>query len=289
MTYARAVLLVLVILHVGAFWLYGVHRRQADALQLFATAREDWRTGRFDTAAAQFRLFAEQRAALIRPFKLVQDFPTEASAWFMLANVEAARGRKPAAIEAYEHALALDPRKGRREYRDLLLETGAYDKVERRARAELAADRTDASAYWDLAAVELGRRDYHAAALHYDASLRILPDWLRRNHLLPVEQRAEELTPQEADVLNLAAVAWLRTGDTLAATQRCGEVTRRQLQRDPRDQLCLAALAEARGDHVAATEALRSYVPAAPEHDWLLADLRERLARGAPGTPAAAN
>jgi tetratricopeptide (TPR) repeat protein len=268
---------VLLLIHGVGYWLYGVHKRQVAGLHLYTEGREFWRAGDLDRAAQRFRTFAENRAAIAAPVPLNKEFPSAATAWFMLATVESARGHQPAALEAYERAHALDPTRGRREIRDLLLEAGRYAEVEQRARRDLRRDSGDAAAYWDLAAARLGQQDYAAAARIYDDAQRVLPQWLRQNALLPAEQRPDELTPQEADTLNLASVAWLRAGDPGKAHARCDEVSRRQLSRDPRDQLCRAALAEQAGDLAAARAALRSFVPAAPEHDWLEADLRIRL------------
>jgi tetratricopeptide (TPR) repeat protein len=271
--FARFLLAALVALHVGAFWLYALRELQSDHLQLFIGGRERWREGRVDEAARDYRAFVDRYAEATSPFKLRRNYPTEASAWFALGRVEAERGRVDAALDAYGRAMSLEPGRGRREYRDLLLETGRAGTLAEFAERELAADRTSAIAWWDLGAARLALGDPAAAAVAYRQALEYLPALLARLGVPP----GGALTGEEADLVNLLSVAHLEAGERDAAQANCDALANRQPRGATLDRLCRAYLLGAGGDVAGAAEQLRGYQPSAPEHDALVRRLRERL------------
>jgi predicted Zn-dependent protease len=178
-----------------------------------------------------------------------------------------------AALDAYSRAMALDRGRGRREYRDLLLESGRPKELAAFAERELARDRTSAVAWWDLGAARLELGDPIGAAAAYRTALEYLPDLLAQ-----LSGRASgELTGEEADLVNLIAVANLEAGDRDAAKANCDGLGRRQPVGASLDRLCRAYLLGAAGDRDGAAAQLRGYQPSAPEHEALVRRLRARL------------
>jgi tetratricopeptide (TPR) repeat protein len=270
---ARIVFAILVALHIGAFYLYALRDVQSRHLQLFVGARERWREAKLDEAARDYRAFVDQYASATRPFLLRRNYPTEASGWFALGRVESERGRVDAALDAYTHAMALDRGRGRREYRDLLLESGRPKELAAFAEREIARDRASAVAWWDLGAARLELGDPNGAAAAYRTALEYLPDLLSQ-----LSGRASgELTGEEADLVNLIAVANLEAGDRDAAQANCDGLGRRQPLGASLDRLCRAYLLGAAGDRDGAAAQLRGYQPSAPEHEALVRRLRARL------------
>lgn len=267
-------LAVLIAVHLAAFWLYALREVQSDHLQLFLGARERWREGKLDEAARDYRRYAEGYAAATRPFLLRRNFPSEASAWFSLGRIEAERGRVDSALDAFRRSMALERGRGRREYRDLLLESGRGAELERFVRAELARDPASAVAYWDLGAALLATGRPAEAADAYAHALERLPALLARHGAAP---RPGELTAEEADLLNLQAVAQSEAGERATAAATCDSLALRQPKGAHLDRLCRAYVLAATGDRDAVAAQLRAYQPLGPEHLALVAQLRQRL------------
>lgn len=271
---ARIIFAVLVAVHVAAFWLYALREVQSDHLQLFLGARERWREGKLDEAARDYRRYAEGYRSATRPFLLRRNFPSEASAWFSLGRIEAERGRVDSALDAFRRSMALERGRGRREFRDLLLESGRGAELERFVRGELEREPESAIAYWDLGAALLATNRPAEAATAYGRALARLPALLARHGNAP---RAGELTGEEADLLNLLAVAQIEAGDRATSAATCDSLALRQPQGVHLDRLCRAYLLAAAGDRDAVAEQLRTYQPLGPEHAALVARLRDRL------------
>lgn len=271
--FARILLAALIVLHLGAFWLYALRELQSDHLQLFLGARERWREGKLDEAARDYRTFVDRYADATSPFVLRRNYPTEASAWFALGRIESDRGRVDAALDAYGHAMRLEPGRGRREYRDLLLEAGRARDLAAFAERELARDRRSAIAWWDLGAARLALGDPAGATAAYREALEHLPTLLARLGVRP----GGELSGEEADLINLLSVAHLEAGERDAAQANCDALANRQPRGATLDRLCRAYLLGDRGDVAGAAEQLRGYQPSAPEHEALVRRLRERL------------
>ena len=119
----------LLVLHVAALALYLAYGAQTRHLQLFLAA-----------AARDYGRYLAGYRAVTTPFALRRDLPGAASGWFALGRVEAERGRVDAALAAFGNSMRLEPGRGRREYRDLLLETGRGAALAEFASGELARD-----------------------------------------------------------------------------------------------------------------------------------------------------
>lgn len=266
-------LAVLVAVHLVAFWLYALREEQSRHLQLFLGARERWREAKLDEAARDYRAFVDQYAFATRPFVLRRNYPTEASAWFSLGRIEAERGRVQSALDAYGRAMALEPGRGRREYRDLLIESGRTTELAAFAERELARDPASAVAWWDLGAARLLLDDPRGATAAYRSALEHLPTLLTQL----AGRTSGELTGEEADLVNLLSVAHLEAGERDAAQANCDGLAKRQPPGATLDRLCRAYLAGAAGDRDAAAAQLKGFQPPAPEHEALVRRLRERL------------
>ena len=246
------VLGVLVVVHLAAFVLYTRRERQSELLTEYLDARDQWKAGHLDVAAHEYTQFLAGRNAAAWPIVLVRNFPDAASGWFVLGRVESERGRTDAALAAFERAMAIDPTRGRREYRDLLLVSGRGAALAGFARRELDRDPTSALAAKDLGAALLATGDPRAAVAAYERALALLPAYLARRD----PAAAVGLSAAEADLLNLLSVA--ARGTHL-------------------DRLCRAY---ARADHLdpdGARAELAGYQPPAPEHEALAAALAARL------------
>lgn len=260
-------------MHIFAFWLYALREEQTRHLQLFLGARERWREAKLDDAARDYRAFVEQYSTATRPFVLRRDYPSEASAWFALGRVESERGRVQPALDAFRAAMALEPGRGRREYRDLLLETGRAAELAAFAEREVARDPASAVAWWDLGAARLALDDPRGATEAYRAALDHLPALLAQ-----LTGRSDgALSGEEADLRNLLSVAHLEAGERDAAQAECDGLVSRQPTGAAMDRLCRAFLAGADGDRERAAVQLRGFQSSAPEHEALVRRLRERL------------
>ncbi len=204
----------------------------------------------------------------------MRTFPDATGVWFALGRVEAERGRTEAALGAFEHAMALEAGHGRREYRDLLLESGQGARLAAFARRELLADPSSALAAKDLGAALLATGDAGAAAEAYGQALALLPGYLARHD----PAVAGKLSSQEADLLNLKSVAERLAGDRAGADAVCAALSRRQPRTAHLDRLCRAYALADQGDAAGARAELGAYLPPAPEHERLVADLAARLA-----------
>ncbi len=263
----------LALIHLAAFALYTQRQRQSQLMALYLDARDQWKAGHLELAAREYGEFLAARGRAAWPLVLLRAFPDAASGWFALGRVEAERGRVDAALAAFEQAMALEPGRGRREYRDLLLDSGRGATLAAVARRELAQDPASAPAAKDLGAALLATGDAAGAARAYEAALRALPAFLARHD--PAFQGG--LSAQEADLLNLLSVAVRLAGDRERADAICDGLTRRQPRAARLDRLCRAYLRADRGEAQGARDELAGYQPPAPEHEALAAALAARL------------
>jgi tetratricopeptide (TPR) repeat protein len=270
------VLGVLVVVHLAAFVLYTRRERQSQLLSMYLDARDQWKAGHLDLAAREYADFVAARGAAAWPVVLVRNFPDAASGWFALGRVEAERGASEAALAAFERAMALDPARGRREYRDLLLETGRGAQLASFAGAEIAKDPGSALAAKDLGAAMLATGDARAAVAAYEHALALLPRYLARHD----PAAAGALSAQEADLLNLLSVAVRLAGERARADAICDGLAARAPRGARLDRLCRAYQRADAGDARGAREALAGYLPPAPEHEALVAALAARLGDG---------
>ena len=264
---ARWILAALALLHLVAFGAYTLHERQAHLVTLYLDARDQWRDGHLDAAAAEYTAFLARRAATAWPVVLYRHFPDEATGWYLLARVETDRHRVDDALAAFERAMALDPTRGRREYRDLLLRSGRGAALVAFARAEVRADANSPVAAKDLGAGLLASGQPALAVGAYERALELLPAW--RARIDPGAPRG--LSGEEADILNLLSITARLAGDAAradAACQRAGATPARAMRLD---RLCAAFREHAIGNHEAAARILAGYAPPAPEHEALLA------------------
>ena len=268
------VLGVLALVHLAAFFLYTRRERQSQLLTQYLDARDQWKAGHLDAAAREYREVLAGRAAAAWPLVLVRGFPDAASGWFVLGRVESERGDTDAALGAFEHAMAIDASRGRREYRDLLLDSGRGAALAAFARAELARDPASALAAKDLGAALLATGEPRAAADAYQLALALLPAYLVRHDPAAA---AAGLSSQEADLLNLLSVATRLAGDRARADALCDALARRQPRGTRLDRLCRASARADGGDLAGARQELAGYQPPAPEHEALAAALGARL------------
>ena len=271
---ALLVLGVLLVVHLAAFVLYTQRERQSQLLALFLDARDQWKAGHLEIAAHEYAEFIAARSAAAWPLVLLRSFPDAASGWFALGRVQAVRGDSTAALAAFERSMALDPGRGRREYRDLLLQSGQGARLAAFARAELARDPDSASAAKDLGAAQLALGDAAAAVAAYQQALFLLPRFLERRDPAAV---GALLSSPEADLLNLLSVATRLAGDRPRADAICDGLARRQPRGAHLDRLCRAYQRADGGDARGAREELGGYLPPAPEHEALVAALTARL------------
>ena len=263
----------LVLVHLGAFALYLARDRQSRLIGLYLDARDQWRDGHLDAAAAEYTLFLAERTGAARPVVLFRNFPSATSGWFALGRVEAERGHVDAALAAFRQSMRLEPSRGRREYRDLLLVSGRSAELEAYARRELAREPGSAIAARDLGAALLALDRPAEAVAAYERALASLPALLAR-----IDPAAPGgLSTEEADLRNLLSVAARRAGDRSRADALCADIRRRAPATARLDRLCLAFERADEGDVAASRAALAGYQPPAPEHEALVRELEARL------------
>jgi len=263
---ARWILAALVFAHLVAFGAYNLRDRQSHLLLVYLDARDQWRDGHLDIAAAEYATFIARRPATLWPVALLPNFPDLASAWYLLGRVEADRGHVEGALAAFERSMALEPGRGRREYRDLLLHSGRGATLVEFARAAQVNDPSSPIAAKDLGAGLLATGQPNAAAAAYRHALALLPAWRAR-----VDPAAPPgLSGEEADLLNLLSVAARLAGDVQASDAACARAAGNPGSRARLDRLCAAYREVAAGDEAAATRMLAGYAPPAPEHEALL-------------------
>ena len=268
--YRRVLVGLLIVGHLVAMWLYTVYERQSQYLAIAVDAREQWGNGHVDAAAALYRRYATDYAAVSRPLILVRSFPSRARAWYSLGRVEQQRGNTDAALAAYLQAMRDEAGLGQREYRNLLLEKGRYGELKESATARLAATQDDIAAWWDLGAAEFALGDAAAARHAYAGALAHLPHWL---DLHTRAGSGHGLSPEEADLRGLLSVAALKAGDAAAAEASCADIEHRQRPENRYNVLCRAYLLDRGGEHVGARALIATYQPPAPEHERLAAEL----------------
>lgn len=270
---ARIVLAVLVLVHLGALGAYSLYQWQARAVALYLDARAQWRDGHLDVAASEFSAFLAERPRATFPVVLYKSFPTAADAAFALGRVEAERGRVDAALAAFRDSMRLQSGHGRREYRDLLLESGRGTELAAFARQELADDPRSVNAARDLGAALLATGDPRGATAAFDTALALLPAWLATHD--PGYRGG--LSGEEALLLNLRSVAERLAGDGARADATCRGLGARMPARAHLDRLCLAYTLEAAGDLAGSRAALAGYLPPNPEEEALVRALKARL------------
>jgi len=263
----------LVLVHLAAFAAYELRAGQLRHQQLFLDARDQWRAGNLPVAADGYRQFVRDYRRITWPVILSRGFPSEASGWFALGRIEAERCEVDAALAAFEEAMRLAPGLGRREYRDLLLESGRAAQLAAFARRERAQDAHSLAASFDLGAALLATGRAEEAAREYEHGLTLVPEFLATRD--PAWRGA--VSVPEAELLNLASVAHLAAGDRARAAAACDGLTARTPPGVRLDQLCRAFLSEAAGERAASLAALRGYIPPAPEQEALVASLKARL------------
>ncbi len=263
----RWILAALVLVHLVALGAYTLHERQAHLVTLYLDARDQWRDGHLDAAAAEYTAFLARRAATAWPVVLYRHFPDEATGWYLLARVETDRHDVDAAVAAFERAMALEPMRGRRDYRDLLLRSGRSTALVAFAREEARIDPTSPVAAKDLGAALLASGQPALAIDAYQRALALLPGW--RARFDPAAPAG--LSAEEADILNLLSVAARLAGDTARADAACSRAGATPPGATRLDRLCQAYREEAGGNHDAAVRTLGGYAPPAPEHEALVA------------------
>ena len=266
---AALVLAALLALHLAAFALYLLYAAQTRHLQLYLAAREEWRGADFEAAARDYRRYIAGYPSVARPFLLRRDLPGEASGWFALGRIEAERGQVDAALAAYQNSMQLDSGRGRREYRDLLLESGRGAALAGFARAQLALDPDSAVAWWDLGAGLLATGEPLDAAAAYREALTHLPRLLAAHGV----RDTALLSAEEADLRNLESAAWYLAGNAAAGAAACARLQRRQPLGVRLDRLCAAFGRAAAGDATGVATELRGYHAPGPEHEALVGRL----------------
>jgi tetratricopeptide (TPR) repeat protein len=263
-----AVLAVLIVLHLIGFYLYTVRQRQVAYLSMYLDAREQWRSGRLDQAALEYRKFAEDYADVAAPVIMLGSFPAPANAWFALGRIEAEQGHVDAALEDFARAMHTDPTLGRQETRELLLEQHRSAQLAALARAQLARDPKSLDAWRDLAAAALDAGDPAAAAKAYQDALAAQG---------PAPAAGALMSPETADLMDLMSVARLEAGSVAAASDACDQLGAHEAKAEREGRLCAAYLAAAGGDEAAAREHIKRYLPERLEQDRLSDALRARL------------
>ena len=262
----RLVLGALVVVHAAAFALYLLYGAQTRHLQLMLAAREEWRSGELDAAARDYRRFVAGYRVATTPLLLRRDLPGEASGWFALGRIETERGHVDAALAAFENSMRLEPGRGRREYRDLLLESNRGAALVRFASAELDRNAGSAVAWWDLGAALLATGEPLRAAAAYRNALARLPSLLAAHGV----RDSAALSAEEADLRSLESAAWYLAGNAAEGAAACQRLQRREAPGVRLDRLCAAFGHAAAGDTAGVAAELRDYHPPGPEHEALL-------------------
>ncbi len=270
------VLAVLVLVHVAALAVYERYTRQLAEVQLALEARDQWSAGHLDAAAAIYARYLSEYRDARWPVVLTRQLQSEASGWFALGRVEAERHQVDAALAAFGHAMELEPGLGRREYRDLLYESGRYAELERRARALLAREPSSLPAIFDLGAALYAQGRPSEAALAYERGLSYVEAYV---HATDPGFRGPVSMP-EATLLNLASVAHLAAGEPLRAAAACDGLADRMPAHSRLDRLCRAYLEAAAGHREAGQAALAGLTPSTPEEQALIEALVRRLDAG---------
>jgi tetratricopeptide (TPR) repeat protein len=270
---ARAILTVLVLVHVVALFFYDRYTVQLAHRQLALEARDQWRDGHLDAAAALYARFVDDYAKARWPMVLTAQLPSEASGWFALGRVEAERHRVDAALADFQRAMQLEPGLGRREYRDLLLESGRATELEAYARRTLAAEPQSLPAILDLGAALYADGRAAEAALAYERGLSYVAAYLAATD----PGFSGRVSVPEAELLNLASIAHLAAGDRVRAQAACDGLTMRMPPTARLDRLCRAYLAADSGDLAASRAALVGFNPNSAEQEMLVTALSARL------------
>lgn len=277
--FAALALTGLLVLHLGAFWLYLLNESQFAFLAHWRDGREAWRAGRLETASAELQAFATGYRSASQPFLIRRDFPSEAQAWAALGNVEAALRHSRSAIEAYGNAARLGQTSAWRERHDLLWALRDATGLERQGRQRLAGGNPEA--WEDLAAAAWLRGRPQQALEHYRAALAALPAWLDQQGR-PRRAADGGLVDEQLALYLLAGVTGWLGGDPVAGQDYCQRLAKAQDPENPMDGLCRAAAALDRGANADVLEILGRTGVAAGEQTGFAAVLRERASRGEP-------
>ena len=266
---AQLALFFLVLLHALAFGAFFLRAHQLAESQVFLDARDQWRAGHLQLAAAEYRHFLAHYHATIQPLLLAGSFPSEASAYFALGRVETDLNHVDAALNAFDRAGRLEHGLGHRESRELLLQSGRFQQLISLSKQQLTLEPDSLPATADLAAALLLSGSAHAAAEQYQRAIALVPAFLRRYDPL----WNGPLSVQEAEFLNLAAVAELRAGDASSSAATCASINTRAPAGIHLDHLCQAYLAHARHDDTATLAALKGFLPQTAEQKALVQSL----------------
>ncbi len=271
---ARYVLAGLVFVHVSAYIGYEIYNGQINQRQLALEARDEWREGHLALAAAEYTRYLADYRRTTWPLVVVRNLPSEASIYFALGRVNAERHLTDAALAAFTESMHRERGLGRREYRDVLFESGRYTALEAFARAALAEDPKSLAAIFDLGAALYAEGRWADAARAYERGLSYVADYLKATD----PGFSGRVSVPEAELLNLAAVADLAAGEPERATETCAGLSARLTPTQHLDRLCRAFL-EAEAGHLEASRSLiKDYIPVRPEQEALAAALEARLA-----------
>ncbi len=264
----------LLLAHALALCAYGLYERQARYLAQVLDARQQWKDGHLEAAAALYQRYATDYPRVTWPVILFKDYPSRARAWYSLGRIQAQQNHTEEALRAFNQSMAAEPGLGQRDYRNLLLELHRYADLKRSAQIRLQQSALDMAAYWDLGASYLMNSEPQAAVQTYRQALTQLPQW----QALHTGYRAGgRLSPEEADLRALLSIAYLQSHDATNARTQCQRVSDSPESIEHYDRLCAAYLAHWEGKPAQAIDTLKTYQPPAPEHQWLLDQLKRQL------------
>ena len=265
----------LVFVHLSGYLFYEDYTRPLNHRQLALEARDQWRDGHLEVAAAEYRRYVEDYARVTWPVVIVRALPSEASGWFALGRVDTDRRRWDEALADFTESMRRDPDLGRREYRDVLYAAGRFAELEAHAHRLLATDPRSLSAIFDLGAALAAQGQHAKAALAYERGLSYIADYLRRTD----PSFHGRVSVPEAELLNLASVEHLAAGDRDRAAAACEGLTARLTANVHLDRLCRAFLEADAGRAATSRQLLDSYIPARPEEEALAERLGATLGR----------
>ncbi len=270
---ARYVLAGLVFVHLSGYLFYEIYNRELNHRQLALEARDEWREGHLEVAAAEYRRFVAGYASATWPIVVIRNLPSEASGWFALGRVDAERHRFDAALADFGEAMRREPGLGRREYRDVLVESGRFVELEAFARRRLDAEPHSLAAIFDLGAALAGEGKPAAAALAYERGLSYVGDYLASTD----PGFHGRVSVPEAELLNLASVAHLDAGERDRAAAACEGLSARLTPTVHLDRLCRAFMEADAGNPAASRALLANFIPSRPEEEALVRRLATKL------------
>lgn len=249
--FARSVLAALLLVHLGAFWAYGLYQQQFAFLAAWREGQDAFRHGQLEDAAARLREFADGYRRAIQPLLLRSDYPEESQAWAALGQVEQRRGQLRPAADAYARAGALGSAAAWRERQELLWQLGDARALQQQGEQRLARGGGETlPAYQDLAAAAWCRGDAASAVRYWETALQQLPAWLRQQGR-PARAADGGLTDEAMNLHLLAGTAAWLAGDVARGRHHCALLAAAQDPEARADGLCRAAAARAAGNTAA--------------------------------------